>query len=184
MLAVLRSDRIDLDSVMDLWSDPVTAPGAQSTDGKAVYTMLRIRGELGAAKANAALGASGGRWPAEPAPQGLHAYVTGPGATIADELSSIDKQMLMITGVTVVLIALLLFIVYRSVITAAIPLMTVGLGLGVARSIVAFLGERDLIEVSIFSVSLLAAMVLGAATDYGIFLLGRYHEQRRSWRWT
>ncbi|MGB8407594.1 MAG: RND family transporter, partial [Mycobacterium sp.] len=116
----------------------------------------------------------------EPAPPGLRAYVTGPGATIADELSAIDKQMLMITGVTVVLIALLLFAVYRSVITAAIPLLTVGLGLGVARAIVALLGERELIEVSIFSVSLLAAMVLGAATDYGIFLLGRYHEQRRN----
>ncbi|MCX8563114.1 RND family transporter [Mycolicibacterium mucogenicum] len=180
LLSTLRADTEDMDSVMDLWSDPVTAAGAQSTDGKAVYTMLRIRGELGAAKANAALDAVRRIVAAAPAPQGLHAYVTGPGATIADELSAIDRQMLMITGVTVVLIAVLLFVVYRSVITAAIPLLTVGLGLGVARGVVAFLGERDLIEVSIFSVSLLAAMVLGAATDYGIFLLGRYHEQRRA----
>lgn len=180
VLSTLRADTEDVDSVMDLWSDPVTATGAQSTDGKAVYAMLRIRGELGAAKANAALDAVRRVVAAAPAPPGLHAYVTGPGATIADELSAIDKQMLMITGVTVALIALLLFVVYRSVVTAAIPLLTVGLGLGVARGIVAFLGERDLIEVSIFSVSLLAAMVLGAATDYGIFLLGRYHEQRRT----
>jgi len=180
LLSTLRADTEDVDSVMDLWSDPVTAAGAQSTDGKAVYTMLRIRGELGAAKANAALDAVRRIVAAAPAPAGLHAYVTGPGATIADELSAIDKQMLMITGVTVVLIAVLLFVVYRSVITSAIPLLTVGLGLGVARGVVAFLGERDLIEVSIFSVSLLAAMVLGAATDYGIFLLGRYHEQRRA----
>ncbi|WP_165610896.1 MMPL family transporter, partial [Mycobacteroides chelonae] len=137
-------------------------------------------GELGAAKANEALTAVRKIVADEPAPAGMHAWVTGPGATIADELTAIDTQMLMITGVTVVLIAVLLFIVYRSVITAAIPLMTVGLGLAVARSIVALLGERDLIEVSIFSVALLAALVLGAATDYGIFLLGRYHEQRRS----
>jgi putative drug exporter of the RND superfamily len=178
LVQTLRADTADLDSVMDLWSDPVTAAGAQSTDGKAVYTMLRIRGELGAAKANAALDAV--RRIVATAPAGLHAYVTGPGATIADELRAIDKQMLAITAVTVALIAVLLFVVYRSVVTAAIPLLTVGLGLGVARGIVASLGERDLIEVSIFSVSLLAAMVLGAATDYGIFLLGRYHEQRRA----
>lgn len=168
-----------IDSVMDLWSDPMTASGAQSADEKSVYTMLRIRGELGAASANKALNDVRQTVAAAPTPPGLHAYVTGPGATIADELTAIDKQMLMITGVTVVLIAVLLFIVYRSAITAAIPLLTVGLGLGVARAVVAYLGERDLIEVSIFSVSLLAAMVLGAATDYGIFLLGRYHEQRR-----
>lgn len=178
LVSALRADHENMDSLMDLWSDPLTASGAQSADGKAVYTMLRIRGELGAAKANAALDAVRRTVADTPPPPGMHAYVTGPGATIADELSAIDKQMLMITGVTVVLIALLLLVVYRSVVTAAIPLLTVGLGLGVARAIVAYLGERGLIEVSIFSVSLLAAMVLGAATDYGIFLLGRYHEQR------
>ena len=30
-----------------------------------------------------------------------------------------------------------------------------------------------------FSVALLAAMMLGAGTDYAIFLIGRYHEGRR-----
>lgn len=180
LLTTLRADTTHLDSAMDLWADPLTAEGALSPDGKAVYTMLRVNGELGAAKANDALAAVRKIVADQPAPPGTQAWVTGPGATIADELTAIDTQMLMITGVTVVLIAVLLFVVYRSVITAAIPLMTVGLGLAVARSIVAFLGERDLIEVSIFSVSLLAALVLGAATDYGIFLLGRYHEQRRS----
>lgn len=180
LLKRLRADSAHLDSAMDLWADPLTAEGALSPDGKAAYTMLRVNGELGAANANDALTAVRKIVADEPAPTGMHAWVTGPGATIADELTAIDTQMLMITGVTVVLIAVLLFVVYRSVITAAIPLLTVGLGLAVARSIVAFLGERDLIEVSIFSVSLLAALVLGAATDYGIFLLGRYHEQRRA----
>lgn len=180
LVATLRADPANLESVMDLWSDPLTASGAQSGDGKAVYAMLRVRGELGAATANAALDQVRQTVARETAPPGVHAHVTGPGATIADELSAIDRQMLMITAVTVALIAVLLFAVYRSVLTAAIPLLTVGLGLGVARAIVAALGERDLIEVSIFSVSLLAAMVLGAATDYAIFLLGRYHEQRRA----
>ncbi len=180
LLTKLRADTAHLDSAMDLWADPMTAEGALSPDGKAAYTMLRVTGELGGAQANASLDAVRQIVAKEPAPTGIHAWVTGPGATIADELTSIDTQMLMITGVTVVLIAVLLFAVYRSAITAAIPLITVGVGLGLARSIVAFLGERNLIEVSIFSVALLAALVLGAATDYGIFLLGRYHEQRRS----
>ena len=74
---------------------------------------------------------------------------------------------------TVVVIGLLLLLVYRSVITAAIPLTTVGLSLAVTRSLVAALGERSVVEVSIFSIALMSAMVLGAGTDYGIFLLGR-----------
>ena len=77
------------------------------------------------------------------------------------------------------LILLLLLIVYRSPVGAAIPLISVGLALAVARPIVAALGDAGLAEVSLFSVALLAAMMLGAGTDYAIFLIGRYHEGRR-----
>jgi RND superfamily putative drug exporter len=106
-------------------------------------------------------------------------YVTGPGATIVDEFTAIDRQMLGITAATVALIMLLLLIVYRSPVAAAIPLMSVGLALVVARGIVAALGEAGTVEVSLFSVALIAAMMLGAGTDYAIFLLGRYHEGMR-----
>lgn len=179
VLAKLRADHADLESAMDLWSDPLTAKGALSADGKAAYAMLRLTGDLGAAHANKALEAVRRIVASQPAPPGVHAYVTGPGATIADELSAIDQQMLLMTCMTVILIAILLFVVFRSVVTAAIPLMTVGLALGVARSIVSMLGEHDVFEVSIFSVALLSAMVLGGATDYAIFVIGRYHEARR-----
>ena len=47
---------------------------------------------------------------------------------------------------------------------------------------VATLGDAGLVEVSLFSVALLAAMMLGAGTDYSIFLIGRYHEGRRRGR--
>jgi RND superfamily putative drug exporter len=97
-----------------------------------------------------------------------------------DSFDELDRQLLLITAVTVVVIGLLLFMVYRSIITASIPLVAVGLSLAVGRPIVAGLGEHGVIEVSIFSVSLMSAMVLGAGTDYGIFLLGRYHENRRN----
>ncbi|OSC42110.1 MMPL family RND transporter [Mycobacterium decipiens] len=179
LLAKLRADPTSLASATDLWSDPLTAKAALSNDGKAEYTMLRLAGDLGSAQANSALDTVRRIVASQPTPLGLHAYVTGPGATVADELSAIDKQMLLLTGVTVVLIALLLLGVYRSVITAAIPLLAVGLGLAVGRSIVSLLGEHNLVEVSIFSVALLGAMVLGGATDYAIFLIGRYHEARR-----
>ncbi|CPY61410.1 Probable membrane protein%2C MmpL family [Mycobacteroides abscessus] len=99
LLTTLRADTTHLDSAMDLWADPLTAQGALSPDGKAVYTMLRVNGELGAAKANDALAAVRKIVADQPAPPGLQAWVTGPGATIADELTAIDTQMLMITGV-------------------------------------------------------------------------------------
>lgn len=180
VVASIRADHRNVESVVDLWSDPLTAPGAVSADGKAVHTMLRLRGELGAATANSALDAVRDIVNRQPRPDGLRAYVTGPGATIADEFTAIDRQMLVITGITVALIASLLLIVYRSILTVMVPLMTVGLGLAVARALVAFGGLHDWIEVSLFSVTLLAAMMLGAVTDYSIFMLGRYHEKRRA----
>lgn len=62
---------------------------------------------------------------------------------------------------------------------AAVPLCSVGLALAVARPIAAALGQAGWIEVSLFSIALMAAMTLGAGTDYAIFFIGRYHEGRR-----
>jgi putative drug exporter of the RND superfamily len=87
--------------------------------------------------------------------------------------------MLLITAATVMVTMLLLLIVYHSPVAAAIPLISVGPALSVARLLVAALGNHGIVEVSLFSVALVAAMILGAGTDYAIFLIGRYHEGRR-----
>ena len=180
LIDALRADRTHVQAVTDLWSDPLTAAAAVSDDGAAAYVMVRLAGNLGTAQAGSAVEALRGTVDGLSPPPGLQVYVTGPGATIADEFTAIDRQMLAITGATVALIMVLLLIVYRSVLTAAIPLVAVGIALGVARPIVAALGAADVVEVSIFSVAMLAAMMLGAGTDYGIFLIGRYHEGRRA----
>lgn len=180
LVNVLSTDTTHVESAMDLWSDPLTAPIAESADHKAVYLLLRLAGDLGSAEAARSVQAVRDAVGSVAPPPGLAAYVTGPGATMYDEFGSFDRQMLMITAVTVVLIAALLLIVYRSVVAAAIPLLTVGLSLAVARPLVAALGAHGVIEVSVFSTALISAMILGAGTDYGIFLLGRYHENRRA----
>jgi putative drug exporter of the RND superfamily len=175
----LRADTEHVYSVTDLWSDPATAEAAESEDGRAATVMTRLSGMLGTSQASDSVDALRDTAARLDPPDGLHVYVTGPGATIADEFSAIDRQMLGITAATVALILLLLLIVYRSPIGAAIPLVSVGLALAVARPIVAALGDAGLVEVSLFSVALLAAMMLGAGTDYAIFLIGRYNEGRR-----
>ncbi|WP_102142191.1 RND family transporter [Mycobacterium hubeiense] len=180
LLDALRADTAHVRSVLDLWSQPLAAPVVESEDQRAVSVMLRLSGELGSAEATESVAAVRSAVSELAAPPGLRTYVTGPGATLVDEFRSIDRQMALITGVTVAMIAVLLLLVYRSVLAAAIPLAAVGLSLAVARPVVAALGESGLVEVSLFSVALMAAMVLGAGTDYGIFLLARYHENRRA----
>jgi RND superfamily putative drug exporter len=175
----LAADRRHVDVVTDLWSQPATAAGAQSSDGQAVRVMVRLVGMLGTSQARDSVDSVRKTVAALRPPAGLHVNVTGPGGTIVDEFSAIDRQMLGITAATVGLILLLLLLVYRSPIATAIPLTSVGLGLAVARPVVAALGQSDAVEVSLFSVALMAAMTLGAGTDYAIFLIGRYHEGRR-----
>lgn len=179
LTASLRSDGRHVNAVTDLWSQPATAAGAQSADGRAVSVMVRLAGMLGTSQARDSVNSVRSTAARLSSPAGLRVHVTGPGATIVDEFAAIDRQMLTITAATVGLILLLLLVVYRSPVAAAIPLLSVGLALAVARGVVAALGQANVVEVSLFSVALMAAMTLGAGTDYGIFLVGRYHEGRR-----
>lgn len=179
LTASLSADRRHVDVVTDLWSQPATAAGAESSDGRAVRLMVRLVGMLGTAQARDSVGSVRKTVAALNPPAGLYVNVTGPGGTIVDEFTAIDRQMLGITAATVGLILVLLLLVYRSPIAASIPLMSVGLGLAVARPIVAALGQSNVVEVSLFSAALMATMTLGAGTDYAIFLIGRYHEGRR-----
>lgn len=179
LTAALHADTEHVRTVTDLWSDPLTESFAVSADGHAVTVMLRLTGLLGTTPAAEAVQAVRSAVDAANPPSGLEVFVTGPGATIVDEFTAIDRQLLMITAVTVGLILVLLLLVYRSPAAAMIPLFSVGLALGVARPIASALGAAGVIEVSLFSVALVAAMMLGAGTDYAIFLIGRYQEGLR-----
>lgn len=179
LVDALRSDTQHVDSIADLWADPLTASAVQSRDRKAVALMMQLPGALGTPPAGESVSAIRRTVHELTPPPGLHVYVTGPGATLADELTAIDHQMLTITVATIAVILLLLLAVYRSPVAAAVPLTSVGLALGVAGPLVAALGEHGIVEVSLFTVALISALMLGAGTDYAIFLIGRYHEGRR-----
>ena len=179
LVAALRADTEHVYSITDLWADPITESAAQSRDGRAADLMLRLSGMLGTSQASDAVAVVRDTAARLGPPSGLHVYTTGPGGTLTDEFAAIDHQMLLITAATVMVILVLLLIVYRSPVAAAIPLISVGLALAVARPLVAALGNHRIVEVSLFSVALVAAMILGAGTDYAIFLIGRYHEGRR-----
>ncbi|GAC67872.1 MMPL family transporter [Gordonia soli] len=179
VLAEVGADREHVAAVQNLWSNPDTAASAVSPDGTTAYTMIRLSADTGATAATNAISSIRSDLTAVPRPPGLEAEVAGLGATVADELDGVHTSLQLITGVTVLLIALLLFAVYRSIAVAAVPLLTIGLGLGVARPVVALMGLHGS-PISIFSLALLAALILGAGTDYAIFLISRYHEERRA----
>ncbi len=73
----------------------------------------------------------------------MKGYVTGPAATTTDQNIIGDKSMQTIELVTFGVIAIMLLIVYRSIITTLIVMVMMGLGLSGARGVVAFLGYHN-----------------------------------------
>ncbi|WP_442931355.1 MMPL/RND family transporter [Mycolicibacterium sp. 120320] len=176
----LKDDTAHVQYVMDLWGEPVTAAGAQSADGKAVYTLLRTAGDSGQIEANQSVTAVRDIVAAKPPPPGLKAYVAGAAPLASDTLSIANSSLNNVTIVTIILIIAMLLIVYRSVSTVFMPLATVLIEMLVAKGVVATLGHLGYLELSSFAVNIVVALSLGAGTDYGIFLMGRYHEARQA----
>ena len=107
----------------------------------------------------------------------MKAYVTGGAPLIADHTSPATRAS-PVTLITLVVIAVMLLLVYRSIATMVLILLMVFIELGAARGIVAFLGDFEIIGLSTFAVNLLTLIVIAAGTDYAIFLVGRYQEAR------
>ncbi|MBU9762372.1 MMPL family transporter [Mycobacterium sp. TNTM28] len=174
----LEADKKHIEHVQDFWGDPLTASGAQSSDGLSSYVQVYTAGNQGEALANESVEAVQNIVNSVQAPEGLKAYVTGPAALSADQNIAGDRSMRMIEALTFTVIIIMLLMVYRSIITVILTLVMVVLSLSAARGMIAFLGYYNIIGLSTFATNLLVTLAIAAATDYAIFLIGRYQEAR------
>ena len=174
----LEADHDHVEHVQDFWGDPLTAAGAQSPDGKAAYVQVFTSGNQGEAKANESVEAVQDIVASVQAPDGVKTFVTGPAAISADQQIAGDRSLRLIEAVTFTVIIVMLLLVFRSIITTLLVLAMVVLSLLAARGVVAFLGYHEIIGLSVFATNLLVTLGIAAATDYAIFLIGRYQEAR------
>lgn len=108
---------------------------------------------------------------------GVESYVTGPGGIFADlfgAFGSIDTRLLQ---TTLIVVAIILIVVYRSPILWIIPLFTAGTALGLATMIVYYLAKANVLDLNGQTQGILDVLVLGAATDYALLLISRYREE-------
>jgi RND superfamily putative drug exporter len=180
LVRALRDDPKHVEHVQDLWGDRLTAAGAQSADGKAAYVQMNLAGNQGTALGQESVAAVRTIVERMPPPSGVKVYATGPAALVADMQHSGDRSILKMTVIGAVIIFAVLFLVYRSIITVVVLLVTVGIELFAARGIVAFLGDNNIVVLSTFAINLLVALAMAAGTDYGIFFFGRYQEARQA----
>ncbi|WP_029109497.1 MMPL family transporter [Mycobacterium sp. URHD0025] len=178
VVAKLEADKKHVEHVQDFWGDPLTASGAQSSDGKASYVQVYTAGNQGEALANESVEAVQQIVDSVTPPPGVKAYVTGPAALAADQHIAGDRSVQIIEALTFTVIIIMLLLVYRSIVTVILTLVMVVLSLSAARGVIAFLGYYNIIGLSTFATNLLVTLAIAAATDYAIFLIGRYQEAR------
>src|SRR5665213_598030 len=111
-------------------------------------------------------------------PAGLHVYLTGQLAESVDSSNSNRTGRNSTEGYTVILILILLLVVFRAVLAPIVTLVPAGLALAVAQPVIAQ-STKIGVQVSFITQILLIVLLLGAGTDYGLFLVFRVREELR-----
>lgn len=112
------------------------------------------------------------------ATSGLSFHLTGPLAQTTDAAASVAQTGTNIRVFSVLFVIVLLFVVYRSVPAPLLTLVPAVLSLLLAGPLIAEAGQAGL-PVSIATQTLLPVLLLGAGTDYGLFLVYRVREEIR-----
>ncbi len=104
-------------------------------------------------------------------------YVTGDAAISSDMQVSSQKDMSMIEPVTIAIIIVLMGIMFRSVLGQFLPLGAVGVAIGISQALVFVIGST-IAQINYTVTIMLFAVLMGVGTDYSIFIVSRYREER------
>jgi putative drug exporter of the RND superfamily len=104
-------------------------------------------------------------------------YVTGDLATTADSSIESANDLSRIEPVTVGAILILVGLFFFAVVTPIVPLGTIGLALLTAEGGLYLIG-RFILPIQDTATTFLFTIMLGVGTDYAIFLMARYREER------
>jgi len=114
------------------------------------------------------------------APPGLQVHLAGSIATNVANQHQSKKTGGRVQALSILLIVVLLFIVYRSALAPFLTLLPAALVLTVSGSFIGALASTGFLKVSEVTQVLLIVLLLGAGTDYGLFLVFRVREELRN----
>ena len=175
----LRSDTNEVSAVQDFISTPALRPLMVSTDNKAFYMAVILKAPAGSPESSQTYQRITQIVKQSTAGSALTAHVTGE-AAIGGDLSIVSaRAMHVIEIATALLVLIILLVIYRRPVTVLLPLTTIGVSVASAQGLVSALTQIGL-NVSSMTIVLMTAMIVGAGTDYAVFLISRYHEYIRS----
>jgi RND superfamily putative drug exporter len=104
-------------------------------------------------------------------------YVTGDAAMTADMQTSSTNDMSLIMPITITIIIVLMGLLFRSVLGEFLPLGAVGVALGISEALVFVIGST-VAQINSSTLTMLFSILIGVGTDYSVFIIMRYREER------
>ena len=162
--------------VLDARSDAASSGPMVSDDGKAAVLITPIK--VGETNTDTAAVIKELRTDiADHAPAGMALLVTGGPAFGADVAASFEGADFTLLLVTILIVAILLIVTYRSPVLWLVPLVAVGLADGLAGRLTAAAGAAWDLQ---FDAGIISVLVFGAGTNYALLLISRYREELQS----
>lgn len=175
----LQGNVRDVVMVQDFITQPPLREVMQSKDDKAWFIPVGIMGELGSPESTEAYQRVVTTVEDTVAGSDLTLHMTGLTATVAEREEIGLRDLRLIETVTIAVVLVILLVVYRSIVTMLLPLLTISISQVAAAQIVAGLAEMGL-AISQQTLVFMSAMMIGAGVDYAVFLISRYHEYLRA----
>ena len=174
----LRQDTQDKMSIQDFISAPPMRELLASKDNKAWNIPIDLPTGVAAPETQAAYQHISEIVKKTLAGTPLTAHYAGAVVTTVDITMLSFHDMHMIEIGTGLLVLFILLAIYRNVVTMLVPLATIGLSLGTAQGVLAGLAEIGL-PIGMQTLIFLVGVMVGAGTDYAVFLISRYHDYVR-----
>lgn len=174
----LRADTEDKMVVQDFFGTPEMRALLESKDKKAWNLPITVTGDAASPEAQAAYRRIGVIVKQTVEGSNLTAHLSGPLATVADLQALGEEDVHVIEVGTIISVFLILLIVYRNIVTMLMPLVTIGFSIVGAQGLLSGLAEVGL-AINMQAIVFMSAVMIGAGTDYAVFLISRYHDYVR-----
>jgi RND superfamily putative drug exporter len=110
---------------------------------------------------------------------GLSVHLTGPAGNAADSAGAFQGIDGTLLYTTLIVVAIILLVTYRSPVLWLLPIITAGVALTTAQAVIYLLAKHAGLVVNAQSAGILTVLVFGAGTDYALLLVARYREELR-----
>lgn len=153
--------------------DPRIAPRLISPDGRVALMSVGIKGSYEDKAVVNILKSM--QTKIENSPYGIKGYVTGAIPITNAYKNAILESAIKTTGITVILVIIILLLIYRSPVLPLVSLFTIGAAYGISRGLCAWLAMHGMV-ISTMTDLFLVVLLFGAGTDYSLFIISRYRE--------